>query len=106
MRCVLFVLWLLVALALLFGVGSSLHSPVAEFGTPSFLVVSAIWLLHRHEQEATALRSWTEGAPNASPLLAEATQEAIADEDEDAFRHLVVLKTLGPGKSGLRSSRS
>ncbi len=117
MRRVLFVLWLLVALALLFGVGSLLHSPIAEFGTPSFLIVSAIWLVgvvpasfavwlrlqHRHEQEvvATALRSWNEGAPNAGPLLAQAIQEAIADEDEDALRRLLeVLKTRAPGNVG------
>ncbi len=114
MRRVLFVLWLLVVLAMLFGVGSLLHSP-AELGTSSFLIVSAIWLegvvpasfavwlrlQHRHEQEvvATALRSLSEGAPNAGPLLAEATQEAIADED--ALRRLLeVLKTRAPGKVG------
>lgn len=109
-------LWLLVALVLLFGVGSLFHSPVAEFGTPSFLIVSAIWLVgvvpgsfavwlrmqHRHEQEvvAAALRSWREGAPNAGPLLGQAIVEALADEDEDALRRLLeVLKTT-PGRVG------
>jgi hypothetical protein len=117
MRRVLFVLWLVVALGVLFNVGSLIHSPVADFGTPSFLIVSAIWLVgvvsasfavwlrqqHRHEQEvvATALRSWAEGAPNAGPLLGEALQEAIADEDEDALRRMLeVLKTRAPGKVG------
>ena len=79
MRRVLFVLWLPVTLGLMFGVGSLIDSPVAEFGTPSFLIVSTIWLVavvpasfavwlrqHRHEQEVVATaRSWTEGAPNA-----------------------------------------
>ena len=113
MRRALFALWLLGALVLLFSVGSALYPPIAHLGSPSSLLISAIWLVglvplsftvwfrleHQREQQVvqTALNSWRESAPGAGALVAQALQLALAEEDEDALKQLLeVLSRSAP----------
>jgi hypothetical protein len=114
MKRVLFGLWLVVAAVVLFAVSQWIHPPVGNLGSPSSLLVIAIWLVgivpisftfwfrvqHRREQEVvqTALRSWREQTPNAGVLVAEAIELALADEDEDALKLLLEVLATAPAK--------
>lgn len=113
MRRVLFGLWLVVSLVGLFVIGGLLHEPVFHFGSPSSLLVAAIWLVgvvplsfsfwfrvqRTREQQLVdeALQSWRAGKPGAGALVARALEFALAEEDEDSLRRLLdVLARSAP----------
>ncbi|HEY1086439.1 MAG TPA: hypothetical protein VGE37_02050 [Archangium sp.] len=105
MRRLFFVLWLVVAAVGLFGLGSMVHPPVGQPGTPAFLLVGAAWLVlvvplsfaawfraKRRDEELvveTALTLWQQGDPGAGALVAMALELALEDEDERSLRRLL-----------------
>lgn len=105
MRRVLFGLWLVASLVGLFVTGGLFHEPVFHFGSPSSLLVAAVWLVgvvplsftywfrvqRTREQQLVdaALQSWRAGAPGAGALVARALEFALAEEDEDSLRRLL-----------------
>jgi hypothetical protein len=105
MRRLFFSLWLVVAAVGLFLLGSNLHPPVGRFGSPSFLLVAAIWLVlvvpasfaawfraQRRREELVveaALTLWKQGDPAAGALVAKAIELALEDEDERSLQRLL-----------------
>jgi hypothetical protein len=105
MRRALLALWLISSAVGLFLLGGALHAPVAQFGSPSSLMVTAIWLVgvvplsmsfwfrlqRRRERDVieAALETWREGTVGAGALLASAIEFALEEEDEDSLRRLL-----------------
>lgn len=105
MRRVFFALWLVGAAVGLFLLGSLLHPPVGRLGSPSSLLVTAVWLVlvvplsfafwfkaQRRREELvveTALTLWKAGDPAAGALMAKAIELALEDEDERSLQKLL-----------------
>lgn len=112
MRRALLALWLAGSLVVLFCVGVLLHPPVAQFGSPSSLLIIALWSVglvplsfvfwfrssRAREQEAVqrALTKWQQGLPGAGAEVARALELVIAEEDEAALERFLQLFSRTP----------
>lgn len=118
MRRALFALWLAGSVGVLFLIGQLVHPPIGHFGSPSSLIIVAIWSVgvvplsftwwfrasRRREQAAVqqALADWRKGVPGAGAEVAHALELVLSEEDEAELRRL--LDVLGQAPPTLQSS--
>ncbi len=112
MRRALFALWLAGSVGGLFLIGQLIHPPIAHFGSPSSLLIVAVWSVgvvplsfafwfrasRAREQEAVqrALLDWQRGVPGAGAELASALELVLSEEDEAALRRFLEVLAKAP----------
>lgn len=112
MRRALFALWLAGSVGVLFLIGQLVHPPIAHFGSPSSLLIVAVWSVgvvplsfmlwfrasRAREQEAVqrALLDWQKGAPGAGAEVVSALELVLSEEDEAALRRFLEVFANAP----------
>lgn len=112
MRRALFGLWLAGSIGVLFLIGQLVHPPAAHFGSPSSLIIVALWSVgvvplsfvfwfkasRAREQQAVsqALTDWQQGVPGAGAEVARALELVLSEEDEAALRRFLELLAHPP----------
>ena len=105
-------MWLAGSFGVLFLMGQLVHPAVAHFGSPSSLLIVAVWSVgvvplsftwwfrasRAREQAAVqrALTGWQQGAPGAGADVARALELVISEEDEAALRRFLEVLSDAP----------